>query len=117
MSIRPRGIRYNTFGFVSPSSGILDGFAHHVLITASPMCIVDFYEMPIFKPNEYFWQHHLREGEEKWEAYARVIRDIIHEGSGVPIMKKEDGSEIDIKEKLEYKAMLWPKKSKELKLQ
>ena len=34
---------------------------------------VDF--LPVFKPNEYFWKHHWREGkEEKWEAYARAVR-------------------------------------------
>ena len=84
-----------------------------MLIVACPYCIVDLYEMPIFRPNDYFWENHMQQGEEKWEAYARVIRDIIHEGSGVPIMKKEDGSEIDIKEKLEYKSYLWPRKAKE----
>jgi len=31
--------------------------------------------MPIFEPNEYFWMNHWNpESEEKWEAYARVIR-------------------------------------------
>lgn len=55
--------------------------------------------MPIFRPNEFFWKNHQKEGEEKWETYARVLRDIIHEGSGIPILKKEDGSEIDIREK------------------
>lgn len=34
---------------------------------------------PVFKPNEYFWQHHWNKdsGEEKWEAYCRVIREEI----------------------------------------
>ena len=34
--------------------------------------------LPVFKPNDYFWEHHWKqEGtvtEEKWETYARVIR-------------------------------------------
>ena len=115
MSIRPKGVRYNTFGFVTPNSGILDGLAHHVLIVACPICIVDLYEMPIFRPNEYFWDHHQIEGEEKWETYARVIRDIIHEGSGMPIGKKDDGSEIEIREKQEYKDLLWPNKARNSK--
>jgi len=38
---------------------------------------------PTFKPNEYFWEHHQKEGEEKWETYARAIREIIHEGGNV----------------------------------
>lgn len=38
------------------------------------------YQMPIFEPNEYFWLNHWNaESEEKWEAYARVIRTLIAE--------------------------------------
>jgi len=37
-------------------------------------------EMPVFEANEYFWQHHWKQGEEeKWVAYARAIRTIIKE--------------------------------------
>lgn len=36
------------------------------------------YEMPVFAPNDFFWQNHWKEGEEqKWEAFARVVREII----------------------------------------
>lgn len=49
--------------------------------------------LPVFEPNEYFWQNHWREGEEeKWQCYARVVRDIIaeHGGYGVSDLKMED---------------------------
>ena len=46
---------------------------------------VTVHYMPDFEPNEYFWKHHWAEGkEEKWEAFARVVRDIISEYSGLP---------------------------------
>jgi len=34
---------------------------------------------PVFKPNDYFWDHHWdpNSGEEKWETYARIIREEI----------------------------------------
>jgi hypothetical protein len=36
--------------------------------------------LPVFAPNDYFWKHHWQEGkEEKWEAYARVVRQIMSE--------------------------------------
>jgi hypothetical protein len=35
------------------------------------------YELPVFAPNEFFWKNHVQQGEERWEAYARVIREII----------------------------------------
>ena len=39
--------------------------------------------LPVFLPNEYFWKHHWQEGkEEKWEAFARVTREIIAKQGG-----------------------------------
>ena len=33
---------------------------------------------PVFKPNQYFWDNHWQEGkEEKWQAFARVVREDI----------------------------------------
>ena len=32
---------------------------------------------PVFKPNQYFWDHHQREGEKQAITYMRVIREII----------------------------------------
>ena len=112
LSVRPKAVKYNNFGGVNPGSGILDGFAHHVMVIQNIFCILELYEMPIFRPNEYFWEHHQKEGEEKWQTYARVIRDIISENSGIPIAKHKDGTEIDIREKQEYKDILWPPKKK-----
>ena len=58
-SIRPKAVKYNNFGFgMQPSSGILDGFAHHFLSMSSPICTLSVFEMPIFRPNEYFWKTH-----------------------------------------------------------
>lgn len=38
------------------------------------------HQLPVFDPNDYFWAHHWNaEKEEKWEAYARVIRQIMSE--------------------------------------
>ena len=66
--------------------------------------------MPIFRPNDYFYKHHQREGEEKWQTYARVIRDIISEEGDLTIAKKLNGDEVDFREKKEYKNLLWPPK-------
>jgi len=51
LSIRPKAVKYNTFGMTSPSSGILDGISHHVLILTNLICVLEIYEMPIFRPN------------------------------------------------------------------
>lgn len=59
-------------------------------------------EYPVFSPNNYFFDNHQKEGEEKWETYARVIRDIIAEQSG--LIK----SEKSIEDKYAYKKILYP---------
>jgi hypothetical protein len=40
--------------------------------------------LPIFKPNDFFWKNHWSSdsGEEKWEAFARVVREIIAREGG-----------------------------------
>ena len=34
-------------------------------------------ELPVFKPNDYFFEHHQQKDEEKWQTYARVIRELM----------------------------------------
>lgn len=61
---------------------------------------------PVFKPNQYFWDNHWKEGkEEKWQAYARVIREEV-------IAKSFDFKLSDsvMEHKLEYKELIKGKK-------
>lgn len=113
-SLRPKSVKYNTYGSVSPGSGILDGIVHHVLIASIPYCTVKVCEMPIFRPNEYFFKTHQGEGEERWETYGRIVREIISEGGDLPIAIRPDGTEVEYRDKLEYKNLLWPKTKKAL---
>jgi hypothetical protein len=60
-------------------------------------------EFPTFKPNDYFWKNHQKEGEEKWETYARVIRHIM------AIQGKFEESDLQVEDKFSYKELLNPK--------
>jgi len=40
-------------------------------------------EMPVFEPNEYFWANHWDGKEEKWQAYARAVRQVMMDASGL----------------------------------
>ena len=52
------------------------GFTPFLML--NPYITMHIKEYPVFKPNEYFWENHWRKDrEEKWEAYARVIQNII----------------------------------------
>lgn len=79
-------------------------YSHIVLIAANIYCSITMLEFPDFVPNEYFWKHHQREGEEKWQTFARCTRDI---------MAKEGNlgtSEMTIEDKFNYKKLLYPNK-------
>lgn len=62
---------------------------------------------PVFKPNEYFWQHHfdLNGDQTKWDAYLKVVRE--------QIMAKSFNLELSdtvMEDKMDYKALLKGKK-------
>ena len=102
-SIWPKTMRYNA-PFQSPCSGIIDGLGHYIAGTSNPWTTLQMNELPVFRPNEYFFQHHQQEGEEKWQTYERVIRGLISEHSGLPL------SDAVIEDKFEYKQALYPEK-------
>jgi hypothetical protein len=61
--------------------------------------------MPIFEPNDYFWNNHWKEGkEQKWECFAEAVRTIIAEAGGLGI------SEGTMEDKMIYKALVHGKK-------
>ena len=82
-SIWPKVHVHNSF-FQSPSSGVVDGVPLYLVTSCLPFSWVTKLELPVFRPNDFFFQHHQMEGEEKWQTYARVMRDIMSDVSGIP---------------------------------
>lgn len=68
-------------------------------------------ELPVFKPNDYFFKHHVKEGEEKWMAYMRVIREIMAESLNFKL------SDQRLEDKFDYKVALYPKKGSKNKFE
>jgi hypothetical protein len=54
-------------------------------------------EMPVFRPNDYFWQHHWNGKEEKWVAYARAMRIIMAEHAGMKLSDSKLDDKVDFK--------------------
>lgn len=73
LSIKPTVHKWDC-KFQSACSGVVDGSCHYIMICAMPWCSVTRVELPVFRPNEYFWKNHMKEGEEKADTYTRVIR-------------------------------------------
>jgi hypothetical protein len=42
-------------------------------------------EMPVFRPNEFFWKNYWDGKEDKWVTYARAVRSVMAESSGMEV--------------------------------
>ena len=82
-SIQPRVHKFKSY-FQSPCTGVVDGLPHYLMGASCPFSTVTKLELPVFRPNEYFFEHHQREGEERWQTYLRVVRDLISEVGELP---------------------------------
>lgn len=84
---------------------VLDVFAHMILICSQPYTTCTVKELPVFIPNEWFFQKYQKSGEERWETYMRIIREIMAENLGFK------QSEAKLEDKFDYKAALYPSKA------
>jgi hypothetical protein len=71
--------------------------AQSLLLGVIPFLNLKIKELPVFEPNEYFFKNHQKEGEEKWECYARIMRDIMAKEGNYSL------SDNTIEDKYEYK--------------
>ena len=96
-SVQPVYIVHKSFTKVSPSMDVCGFISHLILSQGCGLMKISVHYLPDFEPNEYFWQHHWQEGkEEKWEAFARAVRDTLSEYSGLP------KSELQMEDKFAY---------------
>ena len=82
----------------------MEGLPHYLIGASNLYCTATHKELPVFRPNDYFWKTHQRKDEEKWQTYARVMREIMAEVSGLPL---EDQF---IEQKFRYREILYPEK-------
>jgi hypothetical protein len=104
LSIWPKVHKWSS-RFQSSTTGVIDGLPHYLIGGCCLWNSCTKIELPVFRPNEFFWKNHQLEGEEKWETYSRVIRLLMSEVGDIPML------DCKIEEKFEYKKILYPKKS------
>jgi len=105
-SIKVVMIKYES-PFYDAENAVMRMFCQGGLVFCNMWQKITMTGLPTFEPNEYFWKNHMQEGEEKWQTYMRVIRDIMSEVSGLP---KCDT--LSYEDKCAYKLILYPKKDK-----
>lgn len=86
---------------IDPVTGLIGNACFFsLIIMLMGVTLAKMKEMPVFKPNDYFWKHHWDSNkEEKWEAYARVMQTIMARELGVEVTASS------YKDKLEYRAI------------
>ena len=88
------------------SNGDATSFLYYNTLTNN--CIagqINILKLPIFSPNDYFWQHHWDGKEPKWECFANAVRTIMAEAGELGL------SEGCMEDKLVYKGLVYGKKT------
>ena len=87
----------------SAASDILGFFKHLPSVCLAPFFTINVYELPVFTPNDYFWENHWKEGtEEKYAVFSRSVREIIakYHGDGMTLVDQT------MEDKFEFKKVL-----------
>jgi len=93
-SIQPFSISYKSVWGICPDA--VNGRPHTAFFLTScmpPFGTIKHKMYPVFRPNEYFWNHHWKKEEEtQASCYMRVIRQIMidHEGYNDSPLSCED---------------------------
>lgn len=102
-SIQPVTFKYYS-PYFNPSHDILDVLSHMLLVCSQPYTTCHVRELPVFRPNDYFFEHHQKTNEEKWQTYMRVIRQLMADSLNFK------QSEARLEDKFAYKSLLYPSK-------
>ena len=106
-AVRPVVITYNSPEWgLSPTQDVLGFVNSQFLMQACGYITVNVDVLPVFLPNDYFWKNHWHEGkEEKWQAFARVIRDIMAKQGGFGL------SDCTMEDKFKFQSILKEQKA------
>lgn len=103
LSVQPIGIKYTSY--VTPIEvAMIPMFEHAFLLLSNPIAFSTHTEFPVFRPNKFFMDNHVKEGEDPADAYARVMRTIMAE------VLHKNTSEATINDKFAFKQIMFPKK-------
>jgi hypothetical protein len=107
LSVQPISLKYYS-PMQNPAHDVMPMFPHFVFLCTALYTTVQIKEYPVFKPNEFFWEKHWDEksGEQKWEAYARVVRGIFAESFNFKL------SDLAQEDKAAYKSLLYGRQVK-----
>lgn len=103
--VLPVFIKYSSARF-NPAHDVMPMHVHFMVLLCQFTNYLEVTELPIFEPNEHLFKTYAKPKEEKWETYARAVRDVLSQVSGLPT------SELSVKEKFACKEELFGDKYK-----
>lgn len=56
-SVQPKVIKYSSY-LIEIENCVINLAAHSILIACCPYATLKIIELPVFKPNDYFWENH-----------------------------------------------------------
>jgi lysophosphatidylcholine acyltransferase/lyso-PAF acetyltransferase len=98
-SIQPITIKY-LGPFTHIECCVFNFVASSILSSCVPYTTVTVRQLPVFMPNEYFFKHHTKEGEDRCQTYSRVIRHIMSKVGNFEL------SDMHIEGKFKYKTYI-----------
>ena len=64
-SVQPFSIKYYSKN-MHPGHDVMEMHSHFFLLSTTPYVTIHLKELPVFKPNEYYWKNHSQEGKQRW---------------------------------------------------
>lgn len=106
-SIKPHYTKFWTLtgSEIAPTDGISLVW-YCVQILCAGIVTMTLNEMPVFKPNDFFWKNHWDGKEEKWIAYCRAVRTIMAENAGMTMSNTRLEDKVDFKNLVRGKAII-----------
>ena len=83
------------------SNGSIPFESHYMTLGCNPFAICTCQEFPVFRPNEFFWKTYQKVGEEKWQTYARVVREMMGKELSLEL------SDQSFNDKVEYRKLVF----------
>jgi 1-acyl-sn-glycerol-3-phosphate acyltransferase len=89
LPLKPFVLTFDPINKLSLAMDVVEMLYHLFLVVCQPLHTAEVISLPVFVPNEYYFNRPESEGKEQWIYYAETMRDIMCDASG---LKKIEGS-------------------------
>ena len=88
-------------GMINDGSG-MNVWWYSILLFHCIATSVTVNELPVFAPNDYFWENHWNGKDEKWKVYANAVRSVIADFGGLQLHSATMEDKMELKKWLKH---------------